>query len=170
MIFVCRQNYFVDSFNSIRMVTPNKEIVSLGLFKVAAVSALAMIAFFMLMKMVDLVTLVEFRFLNFIIMFLGIRYRLLNKRASDQGKLGYLPGMLSGFLTAFFTSIFFAVFVYIYLSIDHSFMEYLKETQPFGTYLVPGSAALITVIEGVAGGSIISFAVMNLYNRDNQQG
>lgn len=152
------------------MATLNKEIVSVSLFKVAAVSASAMILFFMLMKMADLVTLVEFRFLNFIIMFLGIRYRLLNIRASNQGKIGYLPGMLSGFLTAFFTSIFFAVFVYIYLSIDHSFMEYLKETQPFGSYLVPSSAALITVVEGVAGGSIISFAVMHLYNRDNQPG
>lgn len=163
-------NNFIDSFYSICMATLKKDIVSINLFKVAAVSAFAMILFFMLMKMADLVTLVEFRFLNFIIMFLGIRYSLMNKRASNQGKLEYLPGMLSGFLTALFTSIFFAVFVYIYLTVDYNFMDYLKETQPFGSYLVPISAAMITVIEGVAGGSIISFAVMNLYNRDNQPG
>ena len=152
------------------MQTIEKKISPTSAYRIAAYSAGAMILFFIFMKLVGLVTIVEFRFLNFIIMFFGVRYMLLESRKANQGKLEYLTGMLSGFMTALYTSLFFAVFVFIYLSIDHGFMEYLKATQPFGSYLTPASASLITVIEGIAGGSIIAFAMMHLYNRDGDQG
>ncbi len=152
------------------METAQKGNVSKGTYKIAAFSALAMIAFFLIMKLLNLVTIVEFRFLNFIIMFLGVRAILIQSRNENNGKLEFLHGIFTGFITAFFTSVFFAVFVFIYLNIDKSFMEYLKVTQPFGSYLSPGSASLVTIIEGVAAGSIISFAMIHLFNRDEDQG
>src|SRR5256885_6287425 len=113
------------------METAGKTISSANLYKVAALSALGMIVFFLLMKLAGLVTIVEFRFLNFIIMFIGIRYMLLSERRAQEGKLDYLPGMLTGFMTALFTSLFFAVFVFTYLSIVIIFLEYFKVMQPF---------------------------------------
>jgi len=136
---------------------------SVNIYKVSALSALGMILFFLLMKILGMVTIVEFRFLNVVIMFIGIRYVLINERRAKGGKLEYLPGMLKGFMTALFASILFSVFIFIYLSIDTEFMEYLKATQLFGSYLTPASSALVSVIEGIAGGSIITFAIMNLY-------
>ena len=147
-----------------------KKISSANVYKVAAYAASAMILFFLLMKLAGFVTIAEFRFLNLIIMFIGVRYSLLESRKSENGKLDYFQGMITGFMTAFFTSLFFAVFVFIYLSVDHNLMDYLKATQPFGSYLAPASAACITIVEGIAGGSIISFAMMHLYNRDNNPG
>jgi len=152
------------------MESAEKGNPSVTTYKTAAFAATGMILFFLVMKLLGLVTIVEFRFLNFFIMFLGIRHVLLQSRATHNGKLEYLTGMLAGFLTALYTSLMFATFIFIYLSIDHSFMQYLVATQPFGSYLTPASAALVTVIEGVAGGAILSFAMMHLYNRDNNPG
>ena len=103
-------------------------------------------------------------------MFIGVRSRLLSARKANDGKLEYLQGMLTGFITALIASLLFAVFIFIYLNIDGAFMQYLKTNQPFGSYLTPGSASLITVIEGVAAGAIIAFAMMHLLNRDSDQG
>jgi hypothetical protein len=97
-------------------------------------------------------------------------YKLIEARKANQGKLEYLQGMLTGFLTSLFTALFFAAFVFIYLSIDQPFLSYIKATQPFGAYITAASAALITVIEGVAGGSIITFALTHILNRDGDQG
>ena len=144
--------------------------INTGVYKIAAFTALGMIVFFLLMKLVGLVTIVELRFFNFFIMFIGIRYKLLEARRANNGKLEYLQAMLTGFLTSLFTAIFFAVFIFIYLNIDHSFLEFIKATQPFGSYISPASASIITVIEGVAGGSIITFAMTHILNRDGDQG
>jgi hypothetical protein len=144
--------------------------INTGVYKVAALTASGMIVFFIIMKLIGLVTIVELRFFNFFIMFLGVRYKLLEARRANDGKLEYLQGMLTGFLTSLFTAVFFAVFIFIYLTIDSSFLAYIKATQPFGSYISAASAALITVIEGVAGGSIITFAMTHILNRDNDQG
>jgi hypothetical protein len=154
------------------MTTLEKKVTAIntGVYKVAAISASGMIVFFLLMKLAGLVTIVELRFFNVFIMFAGIRYKLLEARRANDGTLEYLQGMLTGFLTSLFTAIFFAVFIFIYLSIDSSFLTYIKATQPFGSYISPASAGLITVIEGVAGGSIITFALTHILNRDGDQG
>ena len=152
------------------METTGKKISFSRLYKVSACTALAMILFFLLMKLLGLVTIVELRFLNFVIIFIGIRYMLLEARRQNQGKLEYLSGMLTGFLTAFCISLFFAVFLVLYLYFDKNFMAYLKVTQPFGSYLTPGSAALVNIMEDISGGAILAFALMHILNRDNNQG
>lgn len=154
------------------MATLEKNIsaINTSVYKVAAFTALGMILFFLLMKLMGLVTIVELRFFNFFIMYIGVRYKLHEARRANDGKLEYLQGMLTGFLTSLFTAAFFAVFIFIYLNIDNSFLAYIKATQPFGSYITPASASIITVIEGVAGGSIITFALMHMTNRDNDNG
>jgi hypothetical protein len=141
-----------------------------NLYKVAALTAAGIIAFFLLMKLVHLNTVVELRFLNIFIVLFGVRYILLRKREENGGKLAYLDGMMTGFMTAFLSAVLFAVFIFIYLNIDSAFMFYLKATQPFGTYLTPASASLITVLEGAASGAILSFMLMHTINRDSDLG
>lgn len=144
---------------------------SASFYKVAAITALGLGIFFILMKFLDLVTIVELRFVNFFILLLGVRKTLLDKRKANNGRLEYLPGMLHGFMTAFLASVYFAGFVFLYLSfLDKTLMEFIRSTQPFGNYLSPGGAALIIILEGVASGAILSFALMHLYNRDSSQG
>jgi len=141
-----------------------------SVFKVAAYTTLGMIVFFFLMKLVGLVTVVELRFFNFIILFFGIRYVLVESRKANNGKLEYLKGMMTGFMTGIYTAVFFSFFICLYLFFDLSFMEYLKVSQPFGTYLTPGSAALVSFIEDISGGAIIAFALMHLLNKDDDRG
>jgi hypothetical protein len=144
---------------------------TVSMYKVAAVTALGLAVFFIAMKFLHLVTIVELRFVNFFILLLGVRKMLLSRRKENNGRLEYLPGMLLGFMTAFLASVFFAAFVFLYLSfLDHGLMEYIRNHQPFGSYLTPGGAALIIILEGVASGAILSFAMMHLYNRDSAQG
>lgn len=144
---------------------------STNLYKVAGITALILIAFFMIMKFLNLVTIVELRFVNFFFLLLAVRYMLLAKRAESDGKLEYLSGMVTGFMTALMSSLFFAIFIFLYLSyIDTGLMQFIIETQPFGNYLSPGAAAIIIILEGVASGAILSFAMMHLFNRDNNPG
>ena len=141
-----------------------------SLYLVSVYSACAMILFFLFMKLIGLVTIVEFRFVNFVILFFGVRTMLLRLRKANNGKLEYLSGMLAGLMTAFFTCIFFTAFICIYLFIDSGFMNYLKISQPFGSYLTPFSVGLVIFIEGIASGIIIDFALMHLLNMDENQG
>jgi hypothetical protein len=141
-----------------------------NLYKVAAITAAGLIGFFLLMKLVHLNTVVELRFLNIFIVLFGVRYILLRKREENGGKLEYLNGMMAGFMTAFLSAVIFAAFIFIYLNVDAGFMLYLKSSQPFGTYLTPASASLITVLEGAASGAILSFMLMHTINRDDDLG
>ena len=144
---------------------------TVSMYKVAAVTALGLAVFFIAMKFLNLVSIVELRFVNFFILLLAVRKILLAKRKENNGRLEYLPGMLIGFMTALMASIFFAAFVFLYLSfLDHGLMEEIRVHQPFGNYLSPGGAALVIILEGVASGAILSFAMMHLYNRDSVQG
>jgi hypothetical protein len=150
--------------------TIRSQSTAVNMYKIAALTALGLIVFFLLMKLLNLNTIVELRFLNVLILLVGVRYVLLRKRAENGGKLDYLQGMMSGFMTAFVAAVLFAVFVFIYLNIDSAFMLYLRNTQPFGNYLTPASSSIITILEGAASGAIITFMLMHTLNVDNDMG
>jgi hypothetical protein len=143
---------------------------AINMYKVSALTALGLIGFFLVMKLLNLNTIVELRFLNVFILLIGVRYVLLKKRAENNGKLDYLNGMMAGFMTAFVAAVIFAVFIFIYLNIDSGFMLYLRDTQPFGSYLTPASSSIITILEGAASGAIITFMLMHTLNVDNDLG
>jgi len=60
-------------------------------YKVAGITALGLGIFFILMKFLNLATVVELRFVNFFILLLGVRKTLLDKRKANNGRLEYLP-------------------------------------------------------------------------------
>jgi hypothetical protein len=141
-----------------------------SMYKVAALTAFGLIGFFLIMKLLELNTVVQFRYFNIVFLLFGVRRVLLRERAENDGKLEYLDGMMTGFMTAFLAAVMFSVFIFVYLNIDGGFMQYLQITQPFGSYLTPASSGLITLVEGTASGAVITFAFMHLLNRDNVQG
>ena len=142
-----------------------------GLLKFAGITALGLMLFFLLMKFLNLIANVELRFVNFFIILIGIRQLLVTRKKENDGKLEYLPGMMMGFTMALMASVIFALFVFLYLSfIDLSLMENIRNTQSFGSFLSPGTSALIIILEGGASGAILSFALMHLYNKDNIRG
>lgn len=137
------------------------------MYKTASLTTVALISYFLLMKLLHLNTNVELRFANFLIVMYGVRQALLHKRMEDGGRLEYLPGMMVGFMTAFLSAAMFSVFVFVYLNLDSGFMNLLRLHQPFGNYLTPASSALVTFMEGVSSGAIIAFLIMHTMNKDN---
>jgi hypothetical protein len=150
--------------------TIHSQTSRINMYKVSALTSCGLIAFFLIMKLFHLNTVVQLRFFNVLIILVGVRTLLLRKKAENNGKLDYLHGMMAGFLTAFLSAVLFAVFIFIYLNVDTGFMQYLRDTQPFGNYLTPASSSLITVLEGAASGAIISFMLMHTINADSDLG
>src|SRR5258706_700796 len=132
-------------------------------------TSLAFLAYFLLMKLLNLETIVELRLLNFFIMLLGIRFFLLRLKREHDGRLEYLQSLGYGFVVAVFASVFFSAFMFIYLAyIDHAMMQHIQTNQPFGEYLTPGSAAIVLILEGCSSGEIISFALAQFISKESE--
>src|SRR4051794_10425302 len=102
--------------------TLRTHISVLQMTKVALFTTLGMISFFFLMELVNLNTMLELRYMNFIFIFFGVRHVLLSTKAADGSKIKFHLAMMMGFLTVFFTSALFSAFIFIYLNLDPSFM------------------------------------------------
>lgn len=143
------------------MNKPLQPSVSLiNILKTAALTAVGMISFFFLMMLLNLHNILELRYLNFLFVFFGVRHVLLQRQSVDIGKIRFHPAMMLGFITVLFTAVLFSFFVFIYLNLDATFMALLKRSQPFGIYLSPASCALVTYLEGIASGAIVSLPVL----------
>jgi fumarate reductase subunit D len=131
---------------------------------------IALVIYFLLMKLLNLASMVELRFVNLIILFLGIRFFLGQVRRENNDSLEYLKSLAYGFIVSIFTSLYFALFIFLYLSLaDKSFLEYLQINQPFGDYLTPGSAAMVIILEGCSSGAVISFLLVQLMTRGSKK-
>src|SRR5690348_6077810 len=98
--------------------------------KTALLTVAGMISFFFLMKLLNMNSILELRYLNLLFFFFGVRHVLLHKQHTDGVKIHFHSAMMMGFLTVFLTSALFAVFVFSYLSIDSVFMTMVKFSQP----------------------------------------
>lgn len=137
--------------------------------KYSGFTSLALLIYFLLMKLLNLATVVELRFLNVLILFIGIRFFLLRLKRENGGSLEYLQSLAYGFIVSVFTSTFFSFFIFLYLSyIDHGMLETLQLNQPFGEYMTPGAAALVLILEGCSSGAIISFALIQFMSRNSK--
>jgi len=139
------------------------------IIRYSGLTSLALLAYFLLMKVLNLTTIVELRYLNFFIMLLGIRFFILRLKRENNDKLEYLQSLGYGFVVAVFSSLFFSAFMFTYLAyIDHGMLQNIQANQPFGNYLTPGSAAIVLILEGVSSGAIISFALAQLMGKETE--
>ena len=130
------------------------------IFKTALLTVSGMIAYFFLMKLFNMNSILELRYLNFIFIFLGVRHVLLHKQSADGVKVHFHSALMIGFLTSFLIAIMFSAFVFSYLSVDTTFMSMVTFSQPFGKYLSPASSSLVIFLEVVASGAIIAIPVL----------
>ena len=136
--------------------------------KAGIIMCMGYIAYFMLMKYMSLLDIVELRGLNFLILggglFLTYRYYKLKTHAP----IDYIKGFSLGTFTSLISVALFAIFIYIYFSkIDPPLLEQLRNNSPLmGQYLTPFSAAFTIILEGGISGLVISFAIMQYYKND----
>jgi len=140
------------------------------IIRYSGLTALALVIYFLLMKLLNLATVVELRFFNLIILFAGIRFFLLRLKTENNDSVRYLQSFAYGFIVSVFTSGLFSFFILLYLSfIDRSLLESLQLNQPFGEYLTPGASALVLILEGTSSGAIISFSLVQFMSRGSKQ-
>jgi hypothetical protein len=137
--------------------------------KIAVASGLItagfMIEYFILMKSLNLVELLELRALNFFILSGGIILALNKYKKSNYSKVPYLEGFGLGLLTTGIAMVIFSTAMGVYLYVHPLFMEYIKKHVMMGSYLNPSCAALGILIEGSISGLIISFACMQYFKK-----
>jgi hypothetical protein len=125
----------------------------------------ALVAFFLLMRLVGLAENVELRFLNLVILITGIVMAYRNLKKGWPGRLGYLQGLSCGAFTSLVAVFAFALFTFVYLMfLDPAFMAILKREH--GPFLNPYTSALAVFMEGSFSGMIVSFCLMQ-YLKDS---
>ncbi|MEH0158528.1 DUF4199 domain-containing protein [Limibacter armeniacum] len=117
--------------------------------------------FFIIMRALGLLEVVELRAINFIFLIAGVYTAIsLEKKHLGWG-FTYFQGLGAGIEATVLGVMPFAVFIFVYLSwIDPEFMVYIREHEPLGHYITPFMAAFVIVIEGCASGFISAYTIM----------
>jgi len=124
--------------------------------------AIGLIVFFFLMRVFDLLYVVELRVFNVVIMVVGIILAIKAFRKTGEEKFTYFRGMGVAVTTGIIGSIIFGVFVFFYVSfIDTGLMQSIIENEPMGRFMNPYIVSVIIAVEGVASALLVSFILMN---------
>ena len=131
--------------------------------------ALSLIVFFVAMIVVGLSEVLWLRYVNFAILLAGIigAFKIYKKKVATGG-IPYFDGLRMGARITLTAMIPFAIFIGIYLKIDTSFMNYVRQSAEFGSYLTPGSAAAGVAFEGIVSGFLTSFCLMQYFKSNSE--
>ncbi|MGC3944225.1 MAG: DUF4199 domain-containing protein [Chryseolinea sp.] len=128
--------------------------------------AVALIAYFFLMQLLDLAHNAELRLFNLIILTVGIWAALRKFKATHTDRLNYFRGLIMGVATGAVASIVFGLFLFLYMQLDSSFMEAIRTREPMGRYLNPYMAAFIVALEGFFSALLMTFILLNWVTTD----
>jgi len=122
--------------------------------------------YFLIMKMLGLVHVIEFRLLNAVIMFFGC-YSAVKMSKKHLEHFDFLKGYGAGLLTALIASTLFTAFglVYLYL-IDPEFITEIKRNEILGVYQNKFIASAQIFIEGTASGFLFTHASVVRFKRN----
>ncbi|GGG00902.1 DUF4199 domain-containing protein [Pontibacter amylolyticus] len=132
-------------------------------------TALALVSYFLLMKVVGLSHIIELRFLNGLIMAVGVTLSIRALKIMRQGNIGYFEGLGVGVITSVLATVVFAAFMVIYIkAFDDGLLKVLAGEQFFGDRMAitPGVVIFIVLmLEGVISGFMVSFIAMQWFKR-----
>lgn len=122
--------------------------------------------YFLAMKLLGLVHMIEFRLLNAVIMFFGC-YSAVKMSKKNLENFDFLKGYGSGLLTALIASVLFAIFGFIYLQfIDPTFIQDIRNNELLGIYQNKYIACGQIFIEGAASGFLFTHASVVWFKKD----
>ena len=141
---------------------PNRIPENYGL-KIAA----GLIVYFIIMKFLGLLHVVELRMLNLVILVGGVFFALRKFKRTHEDHLNYFRGLVTGVATSAIGSIGFAAFFFVYVSfIDKELMQFIIENEPMGRFLNPYISAFIVALEGAFSGLLVTFILINYIPTD----
>ncbi len=132
-------------------------------------TALALIGYFLLMKLLGLEQIIELRFLNGVIMAVMVTLAIRAYKKSKHGEIGYFHGLGTGIITAALATVIFATFMVVYIkAFDDVLLNVLAGEQFFGERMVitPGIVIfMVLMIEGIISGFMVAFIAMQWFKR-----
>ncbi len=128
--------------------------------------ATALIAYFLLMKLLGLETNFYLRIFNFVILIAGVYFLLNNQIVRSAKSVTYFEGLGLGLRATITSVIAFLAFLAGYISfLDTEFIQVLQESQIWGADITLGQAVTGILIEGLASSVVISFAWMQYFKK-----
>lgn len=139
--------------------------------KYGLLTAAGLILYFFLMKLLGLIHVTELRFLNGVIMAIGVVLAIKAYKTVSAGNIGYFKGLGTGVITAIIGTVIFASFMVAYVSIaGDDMIEMLTAERYFGDRIesTPGIVIFsVLMLEGLISGFLISFIAMQYFKRDD---
>jgi len=137
--------------------------------KYGLLTAVALLVYFFLMKLLGLVRIIELRFLNGIIMAIGITLAIKAYKQMVHGNISYFKGLATGLITSVVATVVFAALMVFYVkTAGHSLVEMLSSERYFGEQIesTPGVVIFsVLLLEGVISGFMISFIAMQWFKK-----
>ncbi|MDF2437576.1 MAG: hypothetical protein K0Q95_1952 [Bacteroidota bacterium] len=138
-------------------------------FATGLLITLTLIAYFFIMKALNLAQVVELRFFNFVFIAAGICYGINNLKHKLHEQEFYLKGLAQGMIITAVTVTSFALFMSIYLSyFDSALMNDISHRVPY-TGSIDGMIIFVSIfMEGMASGAIITFSAMQYFKSEGR--
>ncbi|RIJ41817.1 DUF4199 domain-containing protein [Pontibacter oryzae] len=137
--------------------------------KYGLLTAIGLIVYFLLMRVLGLVHIIELRFFNGVIMAVGVVLAIKAYKNQVANKIGYFKGLGTGIVTAVVSTTIFSVFMVSYVKIGGTaLIEMLSAEQYFGERIVatPGVVIFtVLMLEGVISGFMIAFIAMQYFKQ-----
>jgi len=131
------------------------------IYKYGIGTGLALICYFVIMKLVGLGHITELRYLNILILMSGL---FLYLKKLSECTFDYLGAFTSGIYVSGMAVFTFVVFFMFYIDfIDPGFYEYIRTNEPFGNYLNKGALGFMLIAEGLSSGLILTFIFMQYF-------
>jgi hypothetical protein len=126
-----------------------------------------LLAYFVLMILVDKGHHVELRLFNLVIIAAGIFFGLKKFKETHEDHINYFRALVTGVAIGAVGATIFGIILFAFLTINPSFMDTMKENEQMGLHLNPYIASFIVVLEGVFSGLLVTFVLINWVTTDD---
>ncbi|GAB2942164.1 hypothetical protein GCM10027048_03330 [Hymenobacter coalescens] len=140
------------------MLSPERNGIRYGLF-----TAAAMAAYFLVASLLGVAHKIEYSYLNFVILAIGVCIAIAHYKAVRHDRMPYLHGFGTGIITAGVASVVFGLFFVVYSVVSPGLMERMRAEDLFGFDLSVTVAFLALLLQGVMSGVIISLIAMQYF-------
>jgi len=130
--------------------------------------ALALTAYFLIMKAVGLVHIMELRLFNFVILFAGTALAMREHAKATEDHYNYFHTLGKGCATVFVGVGLFSLFIFAYLNYDTQMLYMMKQNSIMGNFLTPYTAAIGVFGEGASSGFIMSYILLSYMKNQSQ--
>ena len=163
-LFFISEYWYIDC-PRMRVTEKIKGMMSKG-YVYGLVIGAALIAYFLLMKVLGLESNFYLRLFNFVILIAGVYFLLKSQIMGSKRTATYFEGLGLGLRATIIAVIVFLVFMASYISfIDPEFIQVLRSSQIWESRVTLSQAAIGIFIEGMASAFVISFAWMQYFKK-----